>query len=144
MGLHKIFKIIAIILALLGVVFMALILIKGNEVVKATGEGLDGYMYIAYIILGITLLLTIIFSITQLFTHKEALKKTLISVGLFVLIIAISYFLASGEAVSKAGEEVVSARGAKWVDTGLRVFYILAFIAIGSMIYSGVRKLIKS
>lgn len=144
MGLHKIFKIIAAILALIGIIFMALILIKGDDVVRATGEGLDGYMYVAYITLAITLIITVLFSITQLFTHKEALKKTLLSVGLFVVIIAISYALASGEAVSKAGEEIVSASGAKWVDTGLRVFYILAFIAIGSMIYSGIRKLIKS
>lgn len=144
MGLHKIFRIIAAILALIGIIFMALILIKGDDVVRATGEGLDGYMYVAYITLAITLAITVLFSITQLFTHKEALKKTLLSVGLLIVIIVVSYVLASGEAVSKAGEEIVSASGSRWVDTGLRVFYILAFIAIGSMIYSGIRKLIKS
>ncbi|PKP26990.1 MAG: hypothetical protein CVU03_00105 [Bacteroidetes bacterium HGW-Bacteroidetes-2] len=144
MGLHKILKIVALILALIGIVFLAIILIKGDDVVKVTGEGLDGYMYIAYIMLAITLFITLLYSFTQIFMHKEALKKTLISAGLFLLIFIISYVLASGEAVSKAGVEIVSASGSKWVDTGLRMFYILAIFAIGTMVYSGIRKLIKS
>ncbi|NCT17272.1 MAG: hypothetical protein COZ75_04290 [Flavobacteriaceae bacterium CG_4_8_14_3_um_filter_34_10] len=144
MGLHKILKIVALILALIGIVFLAIILVKGDDVVKATGEGLDGYMYIAYIMFVITLAITLLFSITQIFMHKEALKKTLVSTGLFLFIFIISYVLASGEAVSKAGVEVVSESGSKWVDTGLRMFYILAIFAIGTMVYSGIRKLIKS
>jgi len=144
MGLHKILKIVALILALIGIVFLAIILVKGDDVVKVTGEGLDGYMYIAYIMFAITLVITLLFSITQIFMHKEALKKTLLSTGLFLLIFIISYVLASGEAVSKAGVEVVSESGSKWVDTGLRMFYILAIFAIGTMVYSGIRKLIKS
>lgn len=144
MGLHKILKIIALILALIGIVFLAIILVKGDDVVRVTGEGLDGYMYIAYIMFAITLAITLLFSITQIFMHKEALKKTLLSTGLFLFILIVSYVLASGEAVIKDGVEIVSESGSKWVDTGLRMFYILAIFAIGTMVYSGIRKLIKS
>jgi hypothetical protein len=82
--------------------------------------------------------------LAQLFTHKDTLKKTLISLGVFILVIAISYALSEGTAVTKDGVQIVSESGSKWVGTGLRTFYILAAIAIGSMIYSGVQKLIKN
>ena len=37
--------------------------------------------------------------------------------------------------------EVLSASGSKWVGTGIRTFYILAFLAIGLMLVSGARKI---
>ena len=39
--------------------------------------------------------------------------------------------------------EVLSATGARWVETGIRVFYYLAVIAIGAMGYSGVKRIIN-
>lgn len=137
MALHKILKIVVLILSLVGIVLLATIL-TGNE------GTISLYMSVAYVVLGVAILITLLFSLTQLFTHKEALKKTLISLGVFVLIIAISYVLSEGAAVSKDGVEIVSESGSKWVGTGLRTFYILAAIAIGSMIYSGIQKLIKN
>jgi len=38
---------------------------------------------------------------------------------------------------------VLSASGARWVGTGIRAFYILAAVAIGLMLFSGVTKIIK-
>tara|TARA_R110000850_G_scaffold277058_1_gene421927 strand:+ start:173223 stop:173636 length:414 start_codon:yes stop_codon:yes gene_type:complete len=137
MALHKILRIVVLILALAGIALLATIL-TGNE------GTISLYMSVAYIVLGVAILFTLLFSLTQLFTHKETLKKTLISLGVFILIIAISYALSEGSAVSKDGVEIVSESGSKWVGTGLRTFYILAAIAIGSMIYSGVQKLIKN
>ena len=39
--------------------------------------------------------------------------------------------------------EVLSATGAKLVETGIRTFYFLTIIAIGSMLFSSVKNLIK-
>jgi len=39
--------------------------------------------------------------------------------------------------------EVLSASGSRWVGTGLRMFYILAALAILSMILSGAKKILK-
>lgn len=137
MALHKIIRIVVLILSLLGIVLLATIL-TGNEGTIST------YMTIAYVVLGIAILFTLLFSFAQLFTHKDTLKKTLISLGLFVLVIVISYVLSEGVAVYKDGVLIVSENGSKWVGTGLRTFYILTFVAIGLMIYSGVKKLIKN
>lgn len=137
MALHKIIRIVVLILALIGIALLATIL-TGNEGTIST------YMTIAYVVLGIAIFFTLLFSFAQLFTHKDTLKKTLISLGLFVLVIVISYVLSEGVEVYKDGVLVVSESGSKWVGTGLRTFYILTFVAIGLMIYSGVKKLIKN
>lgn len=137
MALHKIIRIVVLILALIGIVLLATIL-TGNQGMISL------YMNVAYVVLAIAILFTLLFSFAQLFTNKDTLKKTLISVGLFVVVIVISYVLSEGEAVYKAGQLVVSESGSKWVGTGLRTFYILTFIAIGLMVFSGVKKLVKN
>lgn len=137
MGFHKILKIIVLILSLIGIVLLATILTGNDGVISA-------YMSMAYIVLALAIIFTLVFSLTQVFTNKENLKKTLISLGLFLLIIAVSYALAEGNEVTKNGVVVASESASKWVGAGLMTFYALAAIAIGAMIYSGIRKLIKS
>src|SRR5690606_20714366 len=137
MALHKIMRIVVLILALIGIVLLATVL-SGNSGTIST------YMSIAYVILAIAVIVTLLFAFAQLFTNKDTLKKTLISVGLFLLVILISYFLSEGEEVYKQGVLVVSESGSKWVGTGLRTFYFLVVIAIGLMVFSGVKKLVKN
>ena len=99
----------------------------------------------AYIVLGITVLLVLAFSIIGIF--KGNLKKTLISIGLFVLVVAISYFGLSGEFGTQynvSDTEKLSASGARWIGTGLWTFYILALAAVGSMLVSTAKKAINS
>jgi hypothetical protein len=137
MALHKIIRIVVLILALIGIALLATILSGNNGMISL-------YMSIAYVVLGIAIVFTLLFSLTQLLTNKATLKKTLMSVGAFILIIVISYALSSGEDVYKQGVLVVSESGSKWVDTGLRTFYFLVLIAVGLMFVSGVKKLVKN
>ena len=67
MGLHKILKIVALILGVVGIVFWFLILSKGDDAIEATGEGVDPMLYIAYITLGIVLLFVLIFVVFVFF-----------------------------------------------------------------------------
>jgi hypothetical protein len=39
--------------------------------------------------------------------------------------------------------EMLSASGSKWVGTGLYAFYIMAILAIGAMVFSGIKKVTK-
>jgi hypothetical protein len=71
------------------------------------------------------------------------IKKTLIVVGAFLAIVIISYVLAEGVETEMRDGEILSANGSKWVSAGLYVFYILGVVAIGSMVLSGVKKLIS-
>lgn len=133
MGLHKIFKIIALLLAVAGIVSLAMVLINGN--------GLDAQMYVAYIILALTLLIVLVYVVKGIFAGN--LKKTLISIGLFLAIILVSYVMASGsvEGLPLVDGEPISESGSKWVSTGLNTFSILAVVAIGAMIFSGIKKM---
>jgi len=141
MGLHKILKIVALILGVAGLIFWAMLVAKGDDAVKATGEGVDPLLYIGYITLAIVLLFVIVFVLKGIFAGD--LKKTLLSVGAFLVVVIIAYVMASDsvEGLPLIDGKAISASGSKWVSTGLNTFYILAIAAIGAMVFSGVKKL---
>ena len=99
---------------------------------------------IAQIILIIAIAATVIFSLITLFGDKEKLKKAVISIGFLVVVVGLAFALSSGEETALKDGEVLSASGARWVETGIRVFYYLAAIAVGAMVYAGVKRLINS
>lgn len=129
MGLHKVLRIVALLLAVGGIVSLLMVLLNG--------QGLDAQMYIAYITLALVVLLVLIFVLKGLAAGN--IKRTLISIGFFLLIVAIAYGMANGVETEMRDGEVLSASGSQWVGTGLNTFYILAVVAIGSMIYSGIK-----
>jgi len=141
MALHKILKIVALLLGVAGVIFLAMIITKGDEAVSATGEGVDGFLYVAYITFAITIVFVLFFVLKGIFAGN--LKNTLISVGAFLLIVVIAYVLADGNPMPMQEGEMLSASGSKWVGTGLYAFYILAVLAVGSMVFSGIKKVSK-
>ncbi|WP_339695585.1 hypothetical protein [uncultured Marixanthomonas sp.] len=139
MALHKILKIVAVILSLAGIIFLGLIISKGDDVVKATGEGVDGYLYVAYITFAIVLLFVTVFVLKGIFAGN--IKRTLLSILGFLVIVAIGYVLAQGVETPMQDGEMLSESGSRWVGTGLYVFYILAVLAIGAMVFSGIKKM---
>ncbi len=141
MGLHKILKIVALLLSIAGIIFLAMIISKGDDAVSATGEGVDGFLYVAYIIFAIVLLFVLLFVLKGIFAGN--IKKTLISIGAFLLIVVISYVMATGVETPMRDGDVLSASGSKWVGTGLYTFYIMAILAIGAMVLSGIKKITK-
>lgn len=138
MGLHRILKIVGILLSVVGAIFLTMIITKGDEVVKATGAGIDGFIYVAYFIFALVLFFVIIFGLKGLFSGN--IKNTLIVIGVFIAIVLISYILADGTPMELNEGGMLSENGSKWVGAGLYTFYILAFIAIGAMILSGFKK----
>ncbi len=139
MGLHKILKIVALILSIAGVISLAMIVSNGDDAVRATGEGLDGFLYIAYIIFALVLIFVIVFVLKGLMAGD--IKKTLITVGAFLAVVIISYVMADGVETMMKDGKMLSANGSKWISTGINAFVILGIIAIGSMVLSGVKKI---
>ncbi|SHI76726.1 hypothetical protein [Algibacter luteus] len=142
MGLHKILKIVAFALAIIGAVF-ALIIMAGDE---ETAQNMSGNMlYIAYAVLGIVLLLVLLFVIKGLFAGD--IKKTLMTVGAFAAVVIISYVISSGtdlnlQPFNDKGLGITESVS-KNVGAGLYTFYILAALAIGSMLYGGAKKMLN-
>ncbi|MBZ9652484.1 hypothetical protein [Psychroflexus montanilacus] len=142
--MNKAINIVKIVFGVLGAILFVRILNSGDDAIEADAalqtSVLAPFMYVSYIILGITVLAVLIFSIKALFTGN--VKKTLISLGSFVLIIAISYGVSSGTETALRDGDMLSASGSRWVSTGLTAFYILAVLAVLAMLVSSVRKIV--
>ena len=138
MSLHKIIKIIVGVLSVIGIIF-GLMIISGNEGM------IDNMLYVTYATLALILALVLIFVIKGLF--EGDIKKTLLSVGAFLVILFIAYAMSSGTDLDLTpfldkGMDVTEATS-KYVGAGLYAFYFLAIIAIGAMVYANVKKLIN-
>ncbi len=148
MNFQKIVKIAAGILGVLGLVFLFLIIGEGDESIKmaaSTGDysTVSPLITISQIILGVSVVATVLFSLLNLFGDGEKLKKSLISLGFLIAVVGIAFALSTGVETPLKDGEVLSASGARWVETGIRVFYYLAAIAIGAMAFSGVKRLLN-
>ena len=148
MNFQKIVKIISGLLGVLGIVFLFRIIGAGDEEIKMAASigdfgKVSPLISIAQLILIISIAATLIFSLLNLFGDTQKLKKALISVGFLVVVVGVAFALSSGVETPLKDGEVLSASGARWVETGIRVFYSLALIAIGAMAFSGVKRLIN-
>lgn len=148
MNIQKITNIIAITLGVLGLVFLALIISQGDESIEMNAmQGDYGFVsyivYLAFAVLGIVVLSTIVFSLMNLFSDKDKLKKAGISIGSFLAVIIVAFILSEGVETPMQDGKVLSASGSRWVETGIRTFYLLTLIAVGIMIFNSIRKIIK-
>ncbi|MBA6151681.1 hypothetical protein [Gelidibacter maritimus] len=150
MNLHRILKIVAGLLGLAGIIFLVMVISKGDTAIQsAAADGdsavLDPMLYVTYVIFALTILLVLIFVLQNLFTNTGSLKSTLIGVGAFAGVLIISYILSSG---SDAGDYfyngVPATEGeAHMVGAGLVAFYILIIGAAVAMLLSGIKKISK-
>lgn len=141
-------KILTIVMGVVGVVsaiFLFMIFSTGDEAIKAgeSSGAVNTFMFIAYAVLATTIAIVLLFVIKGLFTGD--IKKTLMTVGVFLAIIIVSYVISSGSDLDLnpfiiKGQDVTEATS-KNVGAGLYAFYILGAFAIGSMLYGGAKKL---
>ena len=99
----------------------------------------------AYFLFVLTVALTLIFALVNIFTNPGGAKKALISiVGIGVLIV-IAYFLASDQVLDIPGYEGTGNNPStlKWVGTGLITTYILAGIAFLAILYVEITRIFK-
>ena len=148
MKIQNIIKSISAVIGLLAALFLIRIILAGDEDIKiaaSMGEygKVSALVELARIVLSLSVVITLIFSLRGLFSDIKKLKKAAISVGFFLIVIMISFFLSDGVETPMKDGEFLSAIGSKLVETGIRTFYLLATIALGLMIYSGLIKILK-
>lgn len=143
MGLHKILKVIVGIIGIAALVVAGMVWANNDAIDAGESQNLvDIMMLLAWIVMGIALILVVIFVLKGLFSGNA--KNTLIGAGAFLLVIAISFFAASGaEEVAMKDGEILSATNSQWVSAGINAFFILAAIAILLMLGSGAKKLVN-
>jgi len=145
MTLHKVLKYLALVIGVIGLILLGRIIATGDDAIKASadlqGSHLDPFMWIAYLVLAVIVVLVAIFVIVGLF--RGSIKNTIIAVGSFAVIIIVAYVLSDGEATQLKDGTMLSASADHWVGAGLITFYILAAVAIAAMVFSGIKKLAK-
>lgn len=145
MTIHKILKYLALVIGVIGLILLGRIVMAGDDAIEASASQqqslITPFIWLAYFVMAVIIVLVLFFVIKGLF--KGNIKNTLIAVGAFVLIVVIAYLVTDGSEIVLKDGDILSASGSHWVSAGLVVFYILAVIAVGAMVLSGIRKLIK-
>ena len=148
MKLENIIKIVCAVLGLLGVIFLFRIIATGDDEIKmAASMGdfgvISPLISLSMFIFFITVAATIIFSLINLASDTGKLKKAMLFIGFLIIVVGIAYASSSGIETPMKDGKILSASGSRWVGTGIRVFYILASVAVLSMIAFGARNIIK-
>ena len=148
MNFQLIVKVLSGILGLSGAICLFVIMGSGDEVIKENASQGDfslvsPLILIAQITFILTVAATLIFSLRALFANTEKLKKALIFIGIFIFVIGVAYISSNGVETPLKDGKFLSESGSRWVETGIRTFYILSIIAVLSMVLSSVKRLIK-
>ena len=148
MNTQKIFKYTALVFGFIGLILQVVILNQGDDTIKLNALSGDygvvsTMVTLALIVLAITVSLTLIFSITNLASDPKKLKKALLSIGAFGVVVLVAFLFSSGTETPLKDGDILSAAGSRWIETGLRTFYFLVFIAVGAMLYTGITRLKK-
>jgi protein-S-isoprenylcysteine O-methyltransferase Ste14 len=148
MNIQKITTYTVAALGILGAIFLLIIVWQGDDAIEMSAmqgdfSSITPIILLAQIILAITILITVVFSVKNLASDKEKLKSSLMSIGAFLVVLIAAFIFSSGEETPMQDGAVLSANGARLVETGIKMFYFLTVIAIAAMSYGSVRKLIN-
>ncbi|MGC1515649.1 MAG: hypothetical protein WA810_08730 [Maribacter sp.] len=138
--MQKIIKIALIVLGVISAVLWYLLPSSDMPAAEAAQSGaMNGMFIITYILLGIAIIVSLVFTLKNLFSNPQGLKKTLFVVGGFLLVVGISYVLASGTDVSPEFMSMSDESTVKYIGMGLNVFFILTIIAVASLIIPAIK-----
>ena len=140
--MQKIIKIALIAIGLIGAVLWFMLPEKDMPVAEAAQSGAMNAMFIiTYLLLGIAIVVSLVFTLKNLFSNPQGLKKTLFVVGGFLLVVIISYVMASGTDVDSEFLAMSDESTVKKIGMGLNVFFILTIIAVVSLIVPAIKNM---
>ena len=148
----KIAKILSLVTGLIGLIaiyFLVRIIMEGDDAVK---ESLDlqnslvsPFVSFAKVILIITGVIAIVFSVWNLVRQPKLLKKTLIALAALAVLLMFAYAMASDAAVTNASGNIIkdgeAGSTSKWVSTGIWYSMILGGIGLGFFLWDFVKSL---
>jgi len=139
MDLHKILKYFAYAIGIIGTIFALMLMMTDSD------SMIDNILIVTYIVLFVVVALILVYVIKGIFAGD--IKKTLMTVGLFLAVILISYLISSGtdldlKQFNDKGLGITEGIS-KNVGAGLYAFYILITIAIITTFLSSAKKLLN-
>lgn len=151
----KVSKALSLISGLIGLIaiyFLARIIMEGDDSVKESLELQNSlvspFVSFARIILIITTIIAVVFSLWNLVRQPKLLKKTLLSLAVLGVLLAIAYGMASDAAVTNVSGNIIKNGEAgsvsKWVSTGIWYSLILGGIGLAFFLWDFVKSLIST
>ena len=146
MNIQKIIKIVALVIGLIAVFFLVRIMMIGDEAIEAdvANQGiLSNFATLAYVVLAIATISAVVFSLINLVSHPDKLKKALMSLGVFVLVLVVAWFASSGVERTLSDGSILTQSQSQLIEAGIKAFYILILLAAGLMLFFGVKKMLS-
>ena len=143
--MNKILRILQIVLLALSALF-AIMFYAGGDDISGNPTFTNLFIVWAVILLGISVGLAVIFPIIQMITNPKNAKKGLIGIVALVVVLAIAYVMSSSEQLGITNPELMQydvPSTLKYAGTMINSIYVLAGVAILSMIYTEVAKIFK-
>ena len=140
--MQKIIKIALIAIGVLSAILWYMLPSSDMPVDEAAQSGAMNTMFmITYLLLGIAIVASLIFTLKNLFSNPQGLKKTLFVVGGFLLVVVISYVMASGTDVDPEFMAMSDESTIKKIGMGLNVFFILTIIAVAALVIPAIKNM---
>ncbi|MCA1965590.1 MAG: hypothetical protein LDL23_02955 [Flavobacterium sp.] len=140
MNVYKISKILVIVIGII-----ASILFISNLGMEVSLDNnsfvVDYFIYLSYFAMAIAFFSVIYFVFKNLITHKDQLRRALISLGLFAAVVLIAFILADSTEIKLKDGEIISSMSSKLISTSLNTFYILAVVSVGVLAWTGFSKI---
>lgn len=146
MDKSKILTIVTAILGVIGIFFFVRVLMAGDDTTAMDGAA-SGFVSYGYYLLIIAVIIAVLMSVLNLIRNPKALKKSLAGVLILGVLLAISYFTASGDAVTDALGNVIkdgeAGEVSKWISALITFTFILGTITLIAIVGGFVKSLIK-
>ena len=144
--MNKIVKIVLAVIGVLAAIMWYQLPSRDVPAAEAIQSGSMNIMFlILYALLAVAVISALFFTLKGLFASPDKLKKTLLVIGAFLVVVLLAYMLSSSTDVSieeMANRGVATTESTiKNIGTGLNVFFLLVIIAIASMAWGGLRKM---
>ena len=150
----KVSKILSLVSGFIGLVaiyFLTRIIMEGDDAVKESLELQNSlvspFVSFAKIILIITTIIAVVFSLWNLIKHPKLLKKTLASVGILAVLLIFAYAISSDAAVTNISGNIIkdgeAGSTSKWVSTGIWYSMGLGGIGLGFFLWDFVKSLVS-
>lgn len=140
--MQKIVKIALVVIGLLGAVLWFMLPERDMPAAEAAQSGAMNLMFIiTYFLLAVAVIVSLVFTLKNLFSNPQGLKKTLFVVGGLLLVVGISYVMSSGTDVAPEFMAMTTESTVKKIGMGLNVFFILTIIAVASLVLPAIKNM---
>jgi glucan phosphoethanolaminetransferase (alkaline phosphatase superfamily) len=149
--LSKILTLVAGLIGLIGFFFFIRIMMEGDEALKVDADLqnsiLSPFINFSIIVLVVTAIIAVVFSAVNMVKNPQVLKRTLLGVGLLLILLFVAYSVADDGAVMSMGKVLKDGEAgsvSKWVSTGINFSAILGVIGFGAFFIDFVKSLVKN